>query len=56
MYHCMYVSLYVCIIVLQSFIPLVTVDVGKLLNSSLEQPLWALSIKLHHNKDVLKNY
>jgi len=36
-------------IVLQSFILVVTVDVGKLVYSALEQPLCDLSIKLHHN-------
>jgi len=48
--------LVVCSIVLQAFIPVVTVDVGKMVNSALEQQLWDLNIKLHHNKDILKNY
>jgi len=39
-------------IVLQSFIRVVAVDVGKLVNTVLKQMLWDLSIKLHHNKDI----
>jgi hypothetical protein len=41
-----------CSIVLQSFIPIVTVDIRKLVNSALEQQLCDSSIKLHHNRDV----